>query len=291
MTHRPVTWGWPAMIELRHTVPYTSGRRLLGVLRGSMFRRGRHEHPTLGHLASALVALLLIFGVALGTGAYAVTAADAQSVARIPMRSASVHPDVGGFGPERRAAVRAQVLAELQEALEPETRATQTLAEISFQAEREAALAVAGPHHVVSPRHVADLPPPPADSGSGRRVVYSNSAQRVWLIGDGNQVLDSYRVSGRRGTPAPGTYQVFSRSEVAWADHDGITMRYMVRFARGQTLAIGFHSIPVYPSGRPLQTEEDLGDFRSAGCVRQSLIDARRMWAFAPIGTAVVVTP
>jgi hypothetical protein len=256
-----------------------------------MFRRGRHEHPTLGHLVSALVALLLIFGVALGTGAYAVTVADAAPVARSPLRSSSPQPEVGGFGPERRAAVRAALLADLQAALEPETRVIQHQAELDFQAVRDAELAAAGPHHVVSPRNLADLPPPPADSGSGWRVVYSNSAQRVWLIGADDQVIDSYRVSGRRGTPAPGTYQVFSRSEVAWADHDGITMRYMVRFARGQTLAIGFHSIPVYPGGRPLQTEEDLGDFRSAGCVRQSLIDARRLWAFAPIGTTVVVTP
>lgn len=135
------------------------------------------------------------------------------------------------------------------------------------------------------------FPPLPAGSGEGRRIVYANAQQRVWVVGEDGRVLDSYLVSGRRGVPRPGTYRVFSKSEVAWAGHDGITMRYMVRFARGRSLAIGFHSIPVTASGRPLQTEEDLGSFRSAGCVRQTLDKAIQLYLFADIGTTVVVTP
>lgn len=129
----------------------------------------------------------------------------------------------------------------------------------------------------------------PAGSGSGRRIVYSNTAQRVWLVEEDGQVASTYAVSGRRNTPPAGTFTVFSKSRTAYAGHDGITMRNMVRFTRGERLAIGFHSIPRDANGRPLQTEDDLGGYRSAGCVRQADADSERLWDFAPVGTKVVV--
>jgi hypothetical protein len=135
-----------------------------------------------------------------------------------------------------------------------------------------------------------DTAPVPPDSGNGRRIVYSNSQQRVWLIEDGGTVADTYLVSGREGVPDPGVYEVFSKSEVAYAGHDGITMRYMVRFTRAESgLAIGFHTIPNRASGEPLQTEEQLGEFHSAGCVRQSLGHAAALYDWASEGTKVVV--
>lgn len=136
-------------------------------------------------------------------------------------------------------------------------------------------------------------PPPfpalPPDSGSGRRVVYADSAQRVWIVEATGIVRDSYLVSGRRGVPNPGTYQIYSKSTKAWAGHDGITMNHMVRFARGRSLAIGFHSIPRYSSGRPMQTLDQLGTYRSAGCVRQADHQAAALFAWARIGDTVVV--
>jgi hypothetical protein len=131
--------------------------------------------------------------------------------------------------------------------------------------------------------------PVPANSGAGRRIVYSNPQQRVWFVADDGTVEYTYRVSGRRGVPGAGTYSVFSKSRVASAGHDGITMRNMVRFARGSNLAIGFHAIPRYANGRPLQSEHELGGYRSAGCVRQADADSERLWDWAPVGTTVVV--
>ncbi|MCU1487831.1 MAG: Esterase [Actinomycetia bacterium] len=131
--------------------------------------------------------------------------------------------------------------------------------------------------------------PAPAGSGTGRRVVYSNPLQRVWLVGDDNLVDRTYLVSGRKGEPAAGTYQVYSRSSVTSAGHDGITMRKMVRFAHGDKLPIGFHDIPRRGDGTPLQTDDDLGGYRSSGCVRQGSADATYLWDWAPIGTKVVV--
>ncbi|HEX2039346.1 MAG TPA: L,D-transpeptidase [Acidimicrobiales bacterium] len=131
-------------------------------------------------------------------------------------------------------------------------------------------------------------PPVPAESGSGRRVVYSISQQRVWLV-DGGRVDRNYAVSGRRTYPRPGTYRVFSTSR--HTRNGSLRMEYMVRFARGPRWSVGFHSIPVTASGRPIQSEAELGSFRSSGCVRQSLADAAYLWGWAPVGTAVVVTP
>lgn len=137
-----------------------------------------------------------------------------------------------------------------------------------------------------------ERPPVPASSGTGRRIVYANGAQRVWLVEDDGTLVDTYLVSGRQGVPAPGTYRVFSRSETAAAGHDGITMRYMVRFTRASSgLAIGFHSIPYWGNGRPMQSEDELGEFRSAGCVRQSLGKAAALFDWAAVGTTVVVLP
>ena len=133
--------------------------------------------------------------------------------------------------------------------------------------------------------------PIPDNSGSGRRIVYSNSGQRVWIIEDGEQVVTSYLVSGKKDTPAAGTYSVYSKSPVAWATHDGITMEYMVRFAYGRRLAIGFHSIPKYGNGVPMQTPEQLGTYQSAGCVRQHVDQAKFLYDWADIGTKVVVLP
>lgn len=138
-----------------------------------------------------------------------------------------------------------------------------------------------------------DMPPVPAASGNGRRIVYANAAQRVWLVDEDEQVVDTYLVSGKEGVPAPGTYGVYSKSELAYAGHDDITMRYMVRFTKSPTsdLAIGFHSIPYFGNGEPMQTEEQLGEYHSAGCVRQSLGHAAALYEWASEGTVVVVLP
>ena len=133
--------------------------------------------------------------------------------------------------------------------------------------------------------------PIPPESGSGRRIVYGNTAQRVWIVDADGSLVDTYLVSGRAGVPAPGTYEVSSKDEIAYAGHDGITMRYMVRFAQGANLAIGFHSIPNRADGTPLQSEEQLGEYHSAGCVRQSPGHAAALYEWADVGTTVVVLP
>ena len=133
-------------------------------------------------------------------------------------------------------------------------------------------------------------PPLPEGSGQGRRVVYSVEQQRVWLVESDEQVSASWLVSGRRGIPKPGTYQIFSRSRWSSANGGRVRMEFMLRFVKTRGLAIGFHSIPVDRRGRPIQSEDELGQPRSRGCVRQKRADAEHLWNWAPNGTTVNVT-
>ena len=132
----------------------------------------------------------------------------------------------------------------------------------------------------------------PAESGTGRRVVFSEARQRVWLVSAGGEVQRSYLVSGSVSDNLDlGTYSVYSRSLNAVGIDDSGTMRYFVRFTQGDTgAAIGFHDIPV-DEGVRVQTAAELGTPTSHGCIRQRHADARAMWDFAPLGTTVVVVP
>ena len=142
------------------------------------------------------------------------------------------------------------------------------------------------------------LPPPlvpteevlPADSGTGRRIVYSNRQQRVWAVDESGAVVKTHQVSGRIGTPGVGTYRVWSRSETTCAvSNSAVCWRWMIRFAIGPNGGnVGFHEIPL-KNGAPVQTESQLGQALSGGCVRQATADAEWMWEWAQVDTVVVV--
>ncbi|WP_313409032.1 L,D-transpeptidase [Aeromicrobium sp.] len=187
--------------------------------------------------------------------------------------------------PEREAAAstRAQPGSVVTAAVLPSVTAATTPTSAATAAATTAARKM-----VVAPE--AD-PPPPARSGSGRRIVFDQSDQRVWLVEADGTVDRTYLVSGsRHDNLQPGTYAVQSRQRKAVSfDYTG-TMEYFVRFTTGRNAPIGFHSIPVYNNGEPEQTVEQLGTALSAGCVRQRKSDAKYLWDWAPDGTPVVVT-
>jgi len=129
----------------------------------------------------------------------------------------------------------------------------------------------------------------PADSGAGRRVVFSDGQQRVWWVEEDGTVVKTYLVSGKAGTPDLGTYHVYSKSRHTTSLDGGARMEFMVRFAWGRSAAIGFHSIPVNRRGQELQGHDALGTPQSAGCVRQAYDDAAALYDWAQVGTQVVV--
>ena len=136
------------------------------------------------------------------------------------------------------------------------------------------------------------LNPPevPTKSGSGRRVVYKNSLQWIWVIDSQNNVVRVMPVSGRRGVPSVGTYKVNNQSLRSYSlDYEGVWFNNMTRFALGPEGGnIGFHAIPT-KNGKPLQTVDQLGSFQGSGCLRLLPVDAKFIFEFAKVGTTIVV--
>lgn len=146
-----------------------------------------------------------------------------------------------------------------------------------------------GPSAPAQARAEIDAEALPAGSGQGRRVVFSEEAQRVWLVRKDGSVRRTYLVSGSLlDNLDPGRYSVFSTSRWAVGVDDSGVMEYFVRFAHGENAAIGFHTIPT-KLGTALQSRAQLGTPQSHGCIRQARADAIALWKFAPEGSSVVV--
>lgn len=139
--------------------------------------------------------------------------------------------------------------------------------------------------------HKPDLPKLPLESGHGRRIVFDQSEQRVWLVGADGSVQRSYLVTGSdRGNVQPGSYAVQSKTRHARAYNGSGTFEYFVRFTHGRRAPIGFHSVTERRSGRLVYAREDLGTPRTPGCIEAWSDDAKALWDFAPVGTSVEVT-
>ena len=161
----------------------------------------------------------------------------------------------------------------------------------------------AGPTGVAGPGGAAVAPIPalapayrptrplPARSGTGRRIVYAETAAHLWVVGDDGAVIRDYAVTGRVGRPKPAVYHVYSKSTVATNPGEKLRFEYMVRFAVGLTGArIGFHTIPRYVDGVPIQSESQLGRaIGSGGCVRQTRADSVWLYGWSRVGDPVVV--
>ena len=139
---------------------------------------------------------------------------------------------------------------------------------------------------------LAEVAPVPIKSGTGRRIVYANRQQRVWVINADNEVIRTFPVSGMLDQPGDGTFSVFSKSPTSYSpEFAGVTFRFMTRFAIGRNGGnIGFHEIPIRNS-KPMQTVDELGAFKGSGCLRSSTQDALFIYQWATLGTKVVVVP
>jgi len=146
------------------------------------------------------------------------------------------------------------------------------------------------------PSFLPEMPPGIVPAVAGKTIVYSMGQMRIWALAPGYRLVKTHLVSGRYGNPPPGRYHVFSKSTSSFAVRKPeISWLYMVRFAKtplGNN--IGFHQIPLrcLPGKKcePVQSEAELGQPRSSGCVRQKPSDARWMYNWADIGTMVIVT-
>ena len=137
------------------------------------------------------------------------------------------------------------------------------------------------------------IPPPPRpkppvpDGGDGRRIVYSNSQQRVWIVEEDGTIVLNVPVSGKAGVPNPGTYRVYMKNVNGWSG--SLRLPWFTSFAYGRTAEIGFHGIPLRPNGTPIQSDAQLGTPLSHGCVRMNQQDVKVLYDWARLGDRVVV--
>lgn len=243
----------------RHPAGRPGGRR-----KATPHRSRRRAAPRYGRGSAALLAAAItLFALLAGTGL-------------VPL-DGDQQPAAAGSSPSSTASPT------------PTARPTPAPSAAAAPAPASTGRAPAPPPARTPARPKADPTALPAGSGTGKRIVFSEAAQRVWLVARSGRVLSTYLVSGSlTDNLHPGTYEVFSRSRWAVGIEDSGTMEYFVRFTRGENAAIGFHTIPT-KDGRELQTEAQLGTPQSHGCIRQRTADAIRLWEFAPEGTTVVV--
>lgn len=251
-------------------------------------RPGRHRapvRPRYGRLAAlSCAAAVTAISVLASTGATPI-APDDTVPAAAGVRAAVPPKGEGEPTPTPSADPAADAAAGAASAPPPAASSPATEPEPTEEAARQPA------SRDVAGRDAADEALP-ADSGTGRRAVFSESRQRVWIVDADGTVARTYLASGSTlDNLDPGTYEVYSRSRWAVGIENSGVMEYFVRFTRGPSgAAIGFHSIPT-KDGEPVQTLRQLGTPLSHGCIRQKKSDAVAMWEFADIGTTVVVTP
>ncbi|MER5459323.1 L,D-transpeptidase [Streptomyces sp. NPDC002668] len=123
----------------------------------------------------------------------------------------------------------------------------------------------------------------PAKSGMGERVVYSLGDRRVWLVGEKAQLRRTFQVMPSTVSPRPGVYTVKSRSGTV-PGSDGVPIEHVVRFASIGKVPIGFSAAR---DGSMASPDPE----KKTGGVRMKRADGDALWAFAAIGTKVVVVP
>lgn len=127
--------------------------------------------------------------------------------------------------------------------------------------------------------------PPPV---SGKRIIYSIGQQRVVLVDESEHVIGDFRVSGNLSLPRPGLYHVIQEGKRVNGWSGNLRLPWFTRFAYGPDSDIGFHGIPIGPWG-PIQSEAQLGQPLSSGCVRMLEWWAKWIYDWAPGGTPVEV--
>ncbi|WSI35694.1 hypothetical protein OG206_17445 [Streptomyces sp. NBC_01341] len=130
------------------------------------------------------------------------------------------------------------------------------------------------------PRPSATKPrtyPVPDNSGTGRRVVYSLSQKRVWLVSERESTARTFTVWPGNVPPAEGKHAVtFRRAEGTGSD--GVRIQHAVYFGARSAFS---HAVDG-ASPAPDSTVK-------TGAIRESVADGTALWDFAAKGTFVHV--
>jgi hypothetical protein len=131
-------------------------------------------------------------------------------------------------------------------------------------------------------------------SGSGRRMVVSQSQNWLWLIDSAGHVVKQGGIIDNPSVYGPGTYYTgpkCGRPARVLNNSDGGSL-ILHNFVRYAPCGGGFHQIPTYRStGAQIHPDYLLGtNYReSHGCIRVSRPMSDAIWNFAASSTKVVI--
>ncbi|MEV8595192.1 hypothetical protein [Streptomyces sp. NPDC052012] len=125
-------------------------------------------------------------------------------------------------------------------------------------------------------------PAVPADSGTGRRIVYSLGDHRVWLVDASDAARRSFTVWPGTVSPDPGTYTIGTRTQ-ATTGSDGVQVEHVIYFAAKSGTSIAFSNAVDGSSPPPAASGTRTGG------IRVSKNDGKALWTFGTAGTTVRV--
>ncbi|GAA2547451.1 MULTISPECIES: hypothetical protein [Streptomyces] len=122
----------------------------------------------------------------------------------------------------------------------------------------------------------------PADSGTGRRIVYSLGQKRVWLVDASDATRRSFTVWPGTVSPDPGSYTIGDRTE-ATTGSDGVEVEHIIYFAAKSGVSVAFSNAVDGSSPPPAAPDAKTGG------IRVGKGDGKALWAFGTPGTTVRV--
>jgi peptidoglycan hydrolase-like protein with peptidoglycan-binding domain len=139
-----------------------------------------------------------------------------------------------------------------------------------------------------------DVRPVPRRSGTGRRIVISQTQNWVWLIDARGKVVRQGGIIDNPRYLKAGSYvsgAKCGRAARIRKNTDGASL-YLNNFVRFAPCGVGFHQIPTYKAnGRQIHADYLLGTNYKAshGCIRVSASMSATIWSFAAGATRVIV--
>ncbi|GHI06971.1 hypothetical protein AQI88_34390 [Streptomyces cellostaticus] len=142
------------------------------------------------------------------------------------------------------------------------------------------ASASAGAHASASPKP-SGPPALPQLSGTGRRIVYSVAAQRVWLVDATGKATRTFTVWPGTVSPQPGRYSVIKRA-AGLKGSDGVQIEHVMYFTVVSGVNIAFSNALDGASPPP-------ANGLKTGGIRLHKEDGAALWAFGDLNTGVTV--
>jgi lipoprotein-anchoring transpeptidase ErfK/SrfK len=139
---------------------------------------------------------------------------------------------------------------------------------------------------------VPNTPPVEGRTDLPRYIAIDISDQKLRFFENGMKLGERPVSTGKWSTPTPiGTFQIRNKVPVAYSKKYNLYMDWWMAFTPDG--AYGLHSLPYWKlknGGRYYEGVGHLGIRVSHGCIRQKLEDAKSLYAWATVGTPVIVT-